>query len=229
VTLSGYYAILDVEAAPNRVGRPGGAGEALDERALERAVMRASRMLAAEPCMLQIRAKALRAADLATLARAVLPLARAAAVPLCVNDRLDVALAVGAEAVHLGQDDLPLAEARRVASAVPANGRLLIGISTHNPEQARAAVAGGADYIAFGPVFVTTTKARPDPTVGIDWLRQIAATATVPVVAIGGIAVGRAVEIAATGAAAAALIAAIDRASDPVAAGQAVNAAFGKR
>ncbi len=83
---------------------------------------------------------------------------RAAGVPFCVNDRLDVALAVGADVVHLGQDDLPLADARRIAA-----GRLLIGFSTHNPAQAAAAVAGGADYIGFGPIFDTRSKLRPDP------------------------------------------------------------------
>jgi thiamine-phosphate pyrophosphorylase len=236
VKLRGYYAILDVvDVTPNQAGGLGGRDRALDDQAFEQTVLRASRLLAAGPCMLQIRAKALRAADIATLARAVLPLARAAGVPLCVNDRLDVALAVSAEAVHLGQEDLPLTEARRVAGAATANLQnrtgqaLLIGVSTHNPAQAQAAVAAGADYIAFGPVFATTTKARPDATVGIDWLRQIATTATVPVVAIGGIPIDRAAEIAATGAAAAALIAAIDQAANPVAAGQAVNAAFARR
>src|SRR6185503_15385766 len=101
---------------------------------------RATRLLAARPCMLQVRAKVASASALAALARVVLPLARAEGVPLCVNDRLDVALAVGADAVHLGQDDLPLADARRIAG-----GRLLIGVSTHDAGQAARAEAGGAD------------------------------------------------------------------------------------
>jgi len=207
IALSGYYAILDVLPAQAHDG--------------ERAAARATRLLAGQPSMLQIRAKGAPAAALATLARAVLPLARAAGVPLCVNDRLDVALAVGAQAVHLGQDDLPLAEARAVAA-----GRLIIGISTHNPAQAAAAIAGGADYIGLGPIFPTTTKANPDPVVGLELLHQVATTASIPVVAIGGITLDRIPAVAATGASAGALISAIEAAPDPAAAAQAVNAAF---
>jgi thiamine-phosphate pyrophosphorylase len=221
MNLRGYYAILDVGPGPEDY--PRGDGSTRDDHGLSQSVLRATRLLQARPCMLQIRAKALPASDLAALARAVLPAAHVAGVPLCVNDRVDVALAVGAAAVHLGQDDLSLSDARRVAGT-----RLLVGISTHNPEQARAAIAAGADYIGFGPVFATTTKERPDPTVGLEWLGRIAATATVPVVAIGGITLERAAAVAATGAAAAALIAAVARAPDPVAAGLAVNAAFGR-
>lgn len=206
-TLRGYYAILDVLPAQHHD--------------VERAAARAERLLAGRPTMLQVRAKGAPAAALAMLARAVLPAARAAGVPLCVNDRLDVALAVGAEAVHLGQDDLPLAEARVVTA-----GRLVIGISTHNAGQAAAAIAGGADYIGLGPIFPTTTKANPDPVVGLDLLRQVAASASVPVVAVGGLTLERIADIAAAGASAAALISAIETASDPEAASRAVNAAF---
>jgi len=207
IALRGYYAILDVLPA-----------QAHDA---ERAAARAARLLTGKPTMLQIRGKQAPAAALASLARAVLPLARAAGVPLCVNDRLDVALAVGAQAVHLGQDDLPLAEARAIAA-----GRLVIGVSTHDPAQATTAIAGGADYIGLGPVFATTTKANPDPVVGLEVLRQVASTAPVPVVAIGGITLERVAGVAATGAASAALISAIEAAADPEAAARAVNAAF---
>jgi thiamine-phosphate pyrophosphorylase len=215
--LRGYYAILDVP-------RDGGRGH---EHVLAQAVQRAARLLAARPCMLQIRAKGMRAGDLAFLARQVLLAARRAGVPVCVNDRLDVALAVGADAVHLGQDDLPLAEAREIA-----RGRLEVGISTHTPEQARLAIQEGADYIGFGPLFATATKLNPDPVVGIASLRAVAALASrargapVPVVAIGGIPLDRVKEVAAAGAAAAALIGAIQAAADPVAAGHAINTAF---
>lgn len=208
LSLRGYYAILDVVEAES--------GE------LVRAAERAARLLAAHPCMLQLRAKGASAHALAALARAVHPLATHAGVPLCVNDRLDVALAVGAEAVHLGQDDLPLAEARRLASE-----RLVIGISTHSLEQASAAIAGGADYIGFGPIFATTSKANPDPTVGLELLRRaVHAHPRTPIVAIGGITPGDAHAIAAAGASAAALLSAIDTAPDPTAAAQLVSAAF---
>lgn len=212
MTLVGYYAILDLD--PNR-----------QTEVTERIVERARRLLSAGPCMLQLRAKNTPPARLADLARAVLPLARAAGVPFCVNDRLDVALAVGADAVHLGQDDLPLGAARDVAQ-----GRLHIGISTHTLEQAGTAVAGGADYIGFGPIFPTRTKHQPDPVVGTALLKQVATTIAgpVPVVAIGGIALAALAEIVAAGAAAAAVIGAIEAAPDPIAAGRAVNRAFGK-
>ena len=109
----------------------------------------------------------------------LLPLCRAAGVPFCVNDRLDVALAVGADVVHLGQDDLPLADAQRVRAAA---GRpdMLIGFSTHNPAQAAAAAAAGADYIGFGPVFGTRSKANPDPTVGLDALAEVCRAVACP-------------------------------------------------
>ena len=116
----------------------------------------------------------------------MLPLCRAAGVPFCVNDRLDVALAVGADVVHLGQDDLPLADAQRVR-AVAGRPDLLIGFSTHNLAQALAAAAGGADYIGFGPVFGTRSKLNPDPTVGLEALAEVCGAVAVPVVAIGGI------------------------------------------
>jgi thiamine-phosphate pyrophosphorylase len=210
--LAGYYAILDVAA--DDLGRP---------ELIARVTARADRLLEASPCMLQLRAKEAGGAELAVLARSILPAVRRAGIPLCVNDRLDVALAVGAHAVHLGQDDLPLPDARLVAG-----GRLLIGVSTHNVAQAAEAVAGGADYLGFGPIFATTTKADPDPVVGTTLLREVARgmAANVPVVAIGGIGLHRLPEIAASGAAAAALIGAIELAADPVAAGRAVNLAF---
>lgn len=209
IPLRGYYAILDVLPTQLHDG--------------ERAAARAALLLAGRPAMLQVRAKGASAAALAALARAVSPLARAAGVPLCVNDRLDVALAVGAQAVHLGQEDLPLAEARAVAA-----GRLAIGVSTHDRAQAAAAIAGGADYIGLGPIFATTTKANPDPVVGLETLRHVAAVAPIPVVAIGGLTVARLPAVAAAGAAAAALISAIEAAPDPGAAARAVSAAFGR-
>lgn len=208
LALSGYYAILDI---PDMTLS---ADTALEARAAE--------LLAARPCCLQLRAKRLGAAALRDAAARVLPLCRAAGVPFCVNDRVDVALVVGADLVHVGQDDLPLAAVRQVAG-----DRLGVGVSTHNPAQARAAVAGGADYIGFGPVFGTRTKDNPDPVVGLAALEAVAASAGVPVVAIGGISLETVAEVARTGAHAAAVISAVDRAVDRTAAGRQVAAAFG--
>jgi thiamine-phosphate pyrophosphorylase len=210
VTIRGYYAMLDV--AP---------GDLSDDAGL---VRRAGALLAAGPCCLQLRAKNATAAAMRDAARLLAPLCRAAGVGFCMNDRLDVALAVGADVVHLGQDDLPLPDARRVLGLT--EQKLVIGISTHNLVQARAAVAGGADYIGFGPVFGTASKLNPDPTVGLETLAQVCRESAVPVVAIGGITLDRVREVVAAGAAAAAIIAAVSTAPDPTVAGRTVAAAF---
>ena len=146
---------------------------------------------------------------------------RAAGALLIVNDRLDVALAADADGVHLGQDDLPLAAAIHALGA--ARARMLVGISTHDLAQVAAAVAGGADYLGFGPVFPTATKANPDPVVGLDGLRAACARAgQVPVVAIGGVGVAAASALHAAGAAAACAISAVNGAADRAAAAQAL-------
>jgi thiamine-phosphate pyrophosphorylase len=215
--LRGYYAILDVRVRP-------GAEEPV-EVATE--VMRAEQLLAARPCCLQLRAKHLPVRPLLELASRLGPLCRQAGIPFCVNDRLDLALVVKADAVHLGQDDLSLADARRVLSTL---GRsLIVGVSTHSLAQAQAAFEGGADYIGFGPVFATGSKDRPDPVVGLDQLRSVAAVIPLPVVAIGGIRRSNLAEVVAAGAAAAAVIADIESAEDRLAAAREVSAAFGSR
>ncbi len=102
-------------------------------------------------------------------------------VKLIINDHPDIALAIGAYGVHLGQDDLPLKEARRIL------GKKIIGISTHSIEEAIAAQDGGADYIGFGPIFHTKTKDALTPR-GLESLKEIKKHINIPVVAIGGIA-----------------------------------------
>ena len=140
---------------------------------------------------------------------------------MCVNDRVDVALAIGADAVHLGQDDLSVKDARLVAGDA-----LAIGVSTHDEVQARAAFDAGADYVGFGPVFPTRTKERPDPVVGELALTRVAAALSIPVVAIGGIDLANIHRVAATGAAAAAVISAVEEAVDPTAAGRRIGEVF---
>jgi thiamine-phosphate pyrophosphorylase len=100
---------------------------------------------------------------------------------LIINDHADIALAVDAGGVHLGQDDLPLEDARQLM------GERTIGISTHDLNQALEAERGGADYIGFGPIFSTTTKENPDPPRGPALLSRVSGTVKIPVVAIGGI------------------------------------------
>jgi len=99
-----------------------------------------------------------------------------------VNDRCDLALAVEADGVHLGQADLPLRLARKVVGQ-----KMLIGVSTHNPEQVRMAAEEGADYLGFGPIFSTRTKANHDPVVGLEGLAGVRGLTTLPIFAIGGI------------------------------------------
>ena len=213
--LRGYYAILDVRGA---------------ELDLEAELARGEELLAARPCCLQLRAKQLGGRDLLALARGLVATCRRAGVLSCVNDRLDVALIAGADMVHVGQDDLPLADVHAVLARVRGagvDGRLAVGVSTHSLAQARAAVAGGADYIGFGPVFATRSKLRPDPVVGIAGLAEVVAQVPVPVVAIGGITRAQLGQVVATGAAAAAVIADIDNANHRLTAAREVAAAFG--
>jgi thiamine-phosphate pyrophosphorylase len=127
-----------------------------------------------------------------------------------VNDRCDVALAAGADGVHLGQEDLSLADARAVLGP-----RLLVGVSTHNLEQAMEAEAGGANYIAYGPVFPTTSKANPDPVVGVEGLRQVCGRVQLPIVAIGGITAQNVRSVLAAGIDCVAVITAVLSAPDP--------------
>src|SRR5687768_5788290 len=101
-----------------------------------------------------------------------------------VNDRCDVALAVEADGVHLGQRDLPLSLAKAVMGP-----NKLIGISTHTPEQVREATVGGADYVGFGPICPTASKADHEPVVGVEGLRQARLLTPLPMFAIGGITV----------------------------------------
>jgi thiamine-phosphate pyrophosphorylase len=123
---------------------------------------------------------------------------------LIVNDHADIALAVDADGLHIGQDDLPLREARKVM------GKRIIGISTHSVSEALEAAEGGADYIGFGPVFHTSTKDAGEPK-GVEMLREIKRRVTVPVVAIGGITLDNLARVLDAGADAVAVASAILR------------------
>jgi thiamine-phosphate diphosphorylase len=162
---------------------------------------------------IQLRGKEMAAREQTELARALLAQTRAAGALLWVNDRLDVALAAGADGVHLGQDDLPVEAARRI---VPAG--FLIGISAESAELARAAERGGADYAGTGPVYETGSKADAGSAVGTARIAEVAAAVRIPVVGIGGIAAANAGEVVRAGAAGVAVISAVMRAADPEAA-----------
>jgi thiamine-phosphate pyrophosphorylase len=133
--------------------------------------------------LIQLREKTLSSLDFFSEAAEALRVARERRVKIIINDRVDIALALKADGVHLGQDDLPPAVARELLGP-----NVVLGFSTHNLKQALLAMQLPIDYIAIGPIFSTTTKQRPEPTVGLDDLREIRqAVGTFPVVAIGGI------------------------------------------
>lgn len=121
-----------------------------------------------------------------------------------VNDRLDVAMAVGADGVHLGQNDMPLLAARKVAP-----NDLLIGISVGTVQEAVQAEHDGADYVAFGPVFPTASKSDAGPGLGLKMLKDISLAVTIPLVAIGGIGPANVREVVSNGADGVAVISAV--------------------
>ena len=159
--------------------------------------------------LLQLRVKELPTREFLSTACEVRAICRQAGSLLIINDRADIALAVGADGVHVGQEDLPVEAARKVLGPDK-----LIGVSTHDPAQALAAVRGGADYIGFGPLFGTSTKATGYGARGLDQLREIRALVRLPIVAIGGITAGRAPAALAAGADAVAMISDVVLASD---------------
>jgi len=135
-------------------------------------------------------------------------------VPLVVNDRVDVALAAGADGVHVGQDDLPAAEARRLVG--PA---MLLGVSVATADEARKALSDGADYVSVSPVFLTSTKPDAELAVGLEGVARVRnAAGDAPVLAIGGINAGNARAVVAAGSDGVAVVSAAMSAADPEAA-----------
>jgi thiamine-phosphate pyrophosphorylase len=154
---------------------------------------------------LQLREKHLSALDFFNEAKAAAAVAREVGIRLIVNDRVDIALALSASGVHLGQDDLPPEAARKLLGK-----QAIIGYSTHNVLQASVAANLPVDYIAIGPIFETGTKANPDPVVGLDGLRGVRyAVGNIPLVAIGGITLENAPAVIEAGADSVALIGAL--------------------
>jgi thiamine-phosphate pyrophosphorylase len=188
---------------------PGAADEADARRCL---LSQARLAVAAGVDLIQVRERDLEAAALAALVSELLAITRRTATRIVVNDRLDVALAVGADGVHLRADSIPIGDARRLAPA-----GFLIGRSVHGV--AEAAAAGGADYLIAGTVFPSRSKAAPHRLLGIDGLRAIVSSTPAPVLAIGGITPDRLDAVAATAAAGIAAIGVFMRAADEVATG----------
>lgn len=161
----------------------------------------------------QLRNKGDNARELLAVGGALRELTRKAGALLFVNDRLDVALALEADGVHLGPHDLPVASVRRHAPE-----GFLIGRSADDPDVARQAVDDGADYIGCGTVYATTTKPDAGDVIGTEGLLAVVEAVRVPVVGIGGITPERAAEVARTGAAGIAVVGAVMGAPDPAAA-----------
>jgi thiamine-phosphate pyrophosphorylase len=196
--LSGLYVILDPTVAPDRPLR----------EVLAQSAHAGARIFQYRNKMASMKEAYQEALPLRALAREL-------GVLFIVNDRCDLAMAVDADGVHLGQGDLPLDLARKVMGP----GKL-IGISTHNAEQVRFASAGKPDYLGFGPIFKPGSKLDHDPVVGIDGLRAVRLLTTLPVFAIGGITVDQVGEVMRAGANGVAVISAILKASNI---GDAVN------
>jgi thiamine-phosphate pyrophosphorylase len=192
VTLSGLYVILDSSVRPDRPLRD---------------VLKAAARAGAS--LFQYRNKAASMKDAYAEALALRKLAAELGVMFIVNDRCDLALAVEADGVHLGQTDLPYAYARRIMGP-----NRFIGVSTHNAEQVKEADRLKPDYIGFGPIFKPASKQDHDPMVGIEGLTQIRSLTTLPVFAIGGIQSEQVGDVMRAGANGIAVISAVLSASD---------------
>jgi thiamine-phosphate pyrophosphorylase len=161
----------------------------------------------------QLREKDLSGRDLFGLARELRVITREYGAQLVINDRIDIALAVEADGVHLGAVSLPVAEARRVLKP-----ERLIGYSAHAVAEARQAEADGADFVTFGPVYPTPSKAAYGAPVGVELLAEATSSLTIPVFALGGVKKTSIAELLTAGARGIALISAIIAAPDPRAA-----------
>ena len=179
MVLPRFYPILDTDVALRRGIDP---------------VSAAEQILGAGACILQFRHKGFLAREAFGWLERIATLSRTAGATLVVNDRADLAKLFGA-ALHLGQDDLLPSVARRVVGA-----DAIVGYSTHNEAQLRAASMEPVDYLALGPVFGTVTKENPDPTVGLDELRRLRPISNRPLVAIGGITRANAMQVLDAGA-----------------------------
>lgn len=153
--------------------------------------------------LVQYRAKTASSAEMYAEALQLKALCDSFKVPLIINDRLDIAMAVGAAGVHLGQDDLPCAAARKLLGE-----DYIIGVSAHNPAEAKAALQSGADYLGCGAVFGTATKADVKK-LGTDGLAAICKAKGLPVVGIGGVTADNYREVRAAGADGAAIVSGI--------------------
>ena len=173
--------------------------------------------------LVQLRAKNETDRRLCALAEEARDGARRGGALFVVNDRPDVALIVGADGVHLGQDDVPPADARRLLG-----DDVIVGLSTHSLAQLEAASREPVDYLAIGPVFATATKRDAEPVVGLELVRRARSATGLPLVAIGGIDLARAAQVTAAGADGVAVISALLEREDLEGAARAFLGALGR-
>jgi thiamine-phosphate pyrophosphorylase len=167
--------------------------------------------------IIQLRSKNQTREQALRMAEAILPITRAAGIPLVINDYIDVAEELGAEFIHLGQEDFFDGGFSQRAQIPALSSKLKLGLSSHAPEQARRAIAAGADYLAVGPVFATDTKPGRAP-VTLEYVRWAAANVLIPWFAIGGITLENLDEVLAAGAKKICVVSAILNAPDIAAA-----------
>ena len=163
--------------------------------------------------IIQLRMKHAPREEIVAMAKAVREVTRGSETLFIVNDDPSIAAEVGADGVHVGQDDMPVAEVRARYPELK-----IVGLSTHNPEQAKAAIAQKPDYIGCGPVWATPTKDIPDPTLGVETAVRMAMSVPFPAVCIGGIDFDRLPELLRAGAQNYSVVRAVCASDDPYAA-----------
>ena len=185
--------------------------------------------LAAGAPTIQLRLKGATARELLEAAHTLIPIVRSAGALFIVNDRLDVALAAGADGVHLGPDDPPVMDARTVAAdTVRAVAEaFIVGYSADTTDGATRAEAEGADYLGVGAVYATANKSDVGEVIGLEGLRRVVKAVSIPVVAIGGITPERAPAVAETGVCGSAIIGAVMGSPEPAEAVRALLLPFG--
>ena len=188
----GLYAILDESI----VGSGDWAGSTRD-------------LLSGGARVIQLRTKTLEAGDMLEAAKAVIEKCRAVNAVFIVNDRADVALIAGADGVHVGDEDIPVKECRKLLG-----DKAIIGASTHSKEDALEAARSGADYIGYGPIYQTGTKQSSRAPRGIEALAEIVKSVSIPVIAIGGIDPDNVAAVKKAGATGAAVIGALGASGD---------------
>ena len=186
--------------------------------------------LAAGAPTIQLRLKGASARELFEAARTLIPLVRSAGGLFIVNDRLDVALAAGADGAHLGPDDPPVSDARAVVwetLGAAADG-FVLGCSLDTPDAAARAEAEGADYLGVGAVYATANKSNAGDVIGLEGLQRVVEAVSIPVVGIGGITPERAKAVAETGACGTAVIGAVMGSPEPAKAVRALLSPIGR-